>query len=154
MLEVKRKGLRGLTVKERQPHPVDQRAELGAEGNAFVTDTLRGHVTPPAAPLSPVVVTRNRRATLASLATRARLTIDTDLSCGWGNPGIALRPDHVVLESKVEGHVSTVDRLLRSLGERPVEMSKYCIGVAALGLDVPTNPWRRTLRRYFEIPAA
>jgi len=153
MLEVKRKGMRGLTVKERRPHPVLQHAELGAEGHAFVADTLRGHVPAPLGPLSPVVVTSNRRATLASVTTRARLTVDTDLTCGWGTAGISLRPDVVVLESKVQGHVSPIDRMLRSLGERPVTISKYCIGVAALGLDLPTNPWRRTLRRYFEIPA-
>src|SRR3954464_15390096 len=41
MLEVKRKGLRGLTVKERRPHPDWQHAELGAEGHAFVADALQ-----------------------------------------------------------------------------------------------------------------
>ena len=52
----------------------------------------------------------------------------------------------------MEGHASTVDRMLRALGERPVVISKYCVGVASLGLDVPSNPWRRTMRRYFETP--
>lgn len=154
MLEVKRKGLRGLTVKDRRPHPDWQHAELGVEGNAFVAEALQGHVTPPVEPLTPVVVTSNRRATLVSLATRARLTVDTDLTCGWGTAKMSLRPGFVVLESKVQGHVSSIDRMLRSLGERPVAISKYCIGVAALGLELPTNPWRRTLRRYFEIAAS
>src|SRR3954447_25540812 len=84
MLEVKRKGLRGLTVKDRRPHPDWQHAELDAEGHAFVADALQGHVTAPVEPLTPVVVTSNRRATLVSLTTRARLTVDTDLTCGWG----------------------------------------------------------------------
>jgi hypothetical protein len=57
-----------------------------------------------------------------------------------------------VLESKVDGHASQVDRLLRSFGIRPVPISKYCVGVASLGLDVPSNPWRRTMRTFFEIP--
>ena len=43
-----------------------------------------------------------------------------------------------------------VDRLLRSMGERPVAISKYCLGVASLGLDVPSNPWRRTMRSFFD----
>ena len=34
--------------------------------------------------------------------------------------------------------------------DRPVEISKYCVGVASLGLDVPSNPWRRTMRSYFD----
>jgi VTC domain len=150
MLEVKRKGLRGLTVKDRTPHPTHRQTELGADGQHFVARSLRDHVTAPVAPLHPVVVTANRRATLVSLATRSRVTVDTDLTCGWEENGAALRPDHVVLESKVDGHASTVDRMLRELGQRPVVISKYCVGVASLGLDVPDNPWRRTLRRYFE----
>jgi hypothetical protein len=154
MLEVKRKGLRGLTVKERQPHPVWQQAELGANGQAFVEGVLRNHVGAPGSPLRPVVVTTNRRATLASPAGCSRLTVDTDLTCGWGDAAKTLRPGHVVLESKALGHASTVDRMLRRLGERPVVISKYCVGVDSLGLDVPTNPWRRTIRRYFETPAS
>jgi hypothetical protein len=152
MLEVKRKGLRGLTVKERQEHPAWREAELGAEGQTFVSDVLGDHAAAPASALRPTVVTTNRRATLVSLASRSRLTVDTDLTCGWGDRVTALRPDHVVLESKVEGHASTVDRMLRALGERPAAISKYCVGVASLGLDVPSNPWRRTMRRYFETP--
>ncbi|HET7431806.1 MAG TPA: polyphosphate polymerase domain-containing protein [Nocardioides sp.] len=152
MLEVKRKGWRGLTVKERQPHPTWQQAELGPDGCAFVSGVLGDHAAAPATDLRPVVVTTNRRATLASLTDRSRLTVDADLTCGWGEHLTALRPDHVVLESKVEGHASTVDRMLRRLGERPVAISKYCVGVASLGLDVPSNPWRRTMRRYFETP--
>jgi hypothetical protein len=152
MLEVKRKGLRGLTVKERQSHPAWQQTELGPDGRDFVTEVLGEHAAAPATALRPVVVTTNRRATFAAVADRARLTVDTDLTCGWRERVTTLRQDHVVLESKVEGHASTVDRLLRALGERPVAISKYCIGVASLGLDVPTNPWRRTMRRYFETP--
>ena len=148
MLEVKRKGVRGLTVKERRPHDVFQRGELGEQGRRFVSDAVGdgGRV----ADLSPVVTTTNRRATLVSLEGRARLTIDADLVCGWDGRHVALRADHVVLESKVVGHAGTVDRLLRSMGERPVAISKYCLGVASLGLDVPTNPWRRTMRSFFD----
>jgi hypothetical protein len=155
MLEVKRKGLRGLTVKERTPHPPWCHAELGPAGRAFVAEVVRGHADLPDGQLRPVVTTTNRRATIASLADRARVTVDTDLSCGWGDAGTSLRGGYVLLESKVEGRgASPVDRLLRSLGERPLDISKYCVGVASLGLDLPTNPWRRTLRRYFENPTS
>jgi hypothetical protein len=154
MLEVKRKGLRGVTVKERQPHATWRQSELGDEGHAFVADCLRGHVEPPSAQLAPVVVTSNRRATLACVADRSRLTVDTDLTAGWGFAGTALRPGYVVLESKVIGHASTVDRLLRAFGQRPVAISKYCVGVASLGIDLPSNPWRRTMRQFFVTPAS
>lgn len=151
MLEVKRKGVRGLTVKERQPHDVFRQSELGEPGRRFVADAFGEDLRRlPVADLEPVVTTSNQRATIASLEGRARLTVDTDLVCGWDDRHVALRPDYVVLESKVEGHGSTVDRLLRSMGERPVVISKYCLGVASLGLDVPSNPWHRTLRTYFD----
>lgn len=153
MLEVKRKGLRGMTVKTRTPHPAWASDELGAGGQTFVRETLGDHAPLPRAPLGAVVRTRNRRATLASAAGRARLTVDTDLVCGWGEAALALRPGFVLLESKVEGSGGAqVDRALRRLGERPVLISKYCVGVASLGLDVPDNPWRRMIRRFFEIP--
>jgi hypothetical protein len=29
-------------------------------------------------------------------------------------------------------------------------VSKYCVAVAALHPELPSNPWRQTLRRYFE----
>ena len=150
MLEVKRKGLRGLTVKERRPHPAAYAGELGAEGHAFVDQVLCGYGARPSGPLRPVVLTTNRRATLASLEHRSRLTVDTEVTCGWGSSRAVLRPGFVVLESKVEGHASSVDRLLRAWGERPVSISKFCVGVASLGLDLPSNPWHRTLRRYFD----
>jgi hypothetical protein len=150
MLEVKRKGVRGLTVKERQSHDVFGRAELGEPGRRFVADAVGDGARLPVGELRPVVTTTNHRATIASLQGHARLTVDTDLVCGWGDRHVALRPGYVVLESKVQGHAATVDRLLRSMGERPVVISKYCLGVASLGLDVPHNPWRRTLRSYFD----
>jgi len=155
LLEVKRKGLRGLTVKERTPHPSWGDSELGAAGHAFVSRAVDGHARLPEAPLRAVVTTSNRRATLSSATDQARLTVDTDLCCGWRGVGATLRPGYVLLESKVDGTgVASVDRLLRALGQRPVNISKYCVGIASLGLDVPDNPWRRTLRRYFENTAA
>jgi hypothetical protein len=153
MLEVKRKGARGVTVKERRDHAISGQTELGPDGRAFVDGCLRGDgALGPTGSLAPVVVTGNRRTTLASLSEHSRLTIDSDLACGWASRHCTLRPGMVVLESKVEGHASQVDRLLRSFGIRPVPISKYCVGVASLGLDLPSNPWRRTMRSYFDIP--
>lgn len=152
MLEVKHKGVRGRTVKQRQPHATWSQSDLGERGREFVLDCLASHGEPPVATFRPVVATSNRRATLASPADTARLTVDADLTCGWAGRTTVLREGYVVLESKVDGHASTVDRLLRALGERPVAISKYCVGVASLDLGVPTNPWRRTLRTFFDTP--
>jgi hypothetical protein len=32
---------------------------------------------------------------------------------------------------------------------RPASMSKYCVAVAALHPELPSNPWHQILRRYF-----
>jgi hypothetical protein len=55
----------------------------------------------------------------------------------------------VLVESKSPGPAADADRALRSLGLRPVPMSKYCVAVALLHPRLPANPWHRTLRRYF-----
>jgi hypothetical protein len=36
-----------------------------------------------------------------------------------------------------------------ALSIRPVSVSKYCVAVAALHPELPSNPWHQTLRRYF-----
>jgi hypothetical protein len=154
MLEVKRKGLRGATVKERTPHRPWCDAELDDTAMDFVARSVQGYADLPSGRLGPVVTTRTRRATLVDVGSQARVTVDVDLSCGRGDTATELLSGRVLLETKSEGPGSSVDRTLRRLGARPVEMSKFCVGVAALGLDLPTNPWRRTMRRYFEPTAS
>jgi hypothetical protein len=153
MLEVKMKGPRGVTVKERRPHPEWAQDRLGEEGRAFVEECVEslGGLGVPSS-MGPVVTTANRRATLANLAEGARMTVDVDLATGQDASHSVLRPGYVLLESKVAGHASDVDRRLRRLGFRPIVVSKYCIGVASIGAGVATNPWRRTMRSYFDTP--
>ena len=54
------------------------------------------------------------------------------------------------------GRGSAPDRILRDLGVRPAKVSKYCVAVAALHPELPSNPWHQTLQRYFQplAPAA
>jgi VTC domain len=152
VLEVKRKGLRERTEKERREHVSPLDTDLGEEGRAFVSESLAEYgIRVDVRELQPVLVTTHRRACLVSLADHARLTIDADVSCGWNHAGTRLRSGHVILESKAEGSTSsTVDTVLRQMGVRPVKISKYCVGVASLGGSVPSNPWRRTINAYFE----
>ena len=150
MLEVKRKGLRGATVKERTPYRQWCGVALDESAMTFVAQSVHGYADMPSGRLSPVVTTRTRRATLVHPASQARVTVDVDLWCGRDDAATELLPQLVLLETKAEGMGSSVDRELRRLGARPVEISKFCVGVAALGLDLPSNPWRRTMRRYFE----
>jgi hypothetical protein len=55
----------------------------------------------------------------------------------------------VLVETKRHGPHGDADVALRSLGLRPVEMSKYCVAVALLYPGIRGNPWHRTLQRYF-----
>jgi hypothetical protein len=81
--------------------------------------------------------------------TRPYLTYDVDLTCtGAGKVAVGLSR-HVLVETKRHGPHGDADSALRSLGLRPIEMSKYCVAVALLHPGIRHNPWHRTLRRYF-----
>jgi hypothetical protein len=56
---------------------------------------------------------------------------------------------HVLVETKLPVRHGDAGIALRSLGLRPVEMSKYCVAVALLHPGIRRNPWHRTLQRYF-----
>ena len=50
-----------------------------------------------------------------------------------------------IVESKTAGPPSPVDRILWSMGHRPVCVSKFGTGLAALYPELPANRWRRAL---------
>ncbi|MFY1696415.1 MULTISPECIES: polyphosphate polymerase domain-containing protein [unclassified Solwaraspora] len=158
VVEVKTRGRRGVTVKQRIPYPstglaatptlsdgavrawVD--AQLAAAG--FHSAGLR---------FDPVLTTTYQRITLFLPLVGSRMTVDTGLT--WSLPAGAgpalwreLRlPHRAVVETKSPRAACAVDRLLWSAGHRPRAISKYATGLAALRPDLPANRWRPTLRR-------
>jgi hypothetical protein len=103
--------------------------------------------------MAPTLVTTYRRTTFVTRTAAARLTCDVGLVCRDERHEVRDTGTHVLVESKSDGHGGSVaDRMLRELGVRPVSVSKYAVGVAALHPEVPSNPWHRTLRRYFGRP--
>jgi hypothetical protein len=151
-LEVKTEGARGTTVKHRVPHPLDHRSTVDY-GREFIDGVLAD--TPLAgccgAPLGPTLVTRYQRSTLLLPQNASRVTIDTDLI--WNASGHRLSLPHLaVVETKTGSTPSPVDRTLWARGYRPIRISKYGTGLAALRRDLPDAPWRRTLRRHFDPP--
>jgi VTC domain len=148
MFEVKFKGRRGQTVKERLPYDYRRRGELTPEGSEFL-DTVIAQAygfKPP--PLRPTLTTAYRRATLVDVDRASRLTIDVSL--GWFDRRSSHRAEHLALiESKSLAGPGPADALLRSMGRRPVRISKYCLGVALLHPDTAANPWNRLLTRQF-----
>jgi hypothetical protein len=94
---------------------------------------------------------KRRRTTFVSRTGEARLTCDSGLRCLDVHHEVRDTGTHVLVESKSGGQGgSAVDRILRELGVRPASVSKYCVAVAALHPELPSNPWHQTLKRYFE----
>lgn len=165
VFEVKIKGGRGETVKERLAYDRASAASIDPQARAFAATVLQ-----PALPdarrvvasLAPTLVTTYDRTTFVDPAAGTRLTCDAALLCTpapldgaqaldvdlYRTAGRAGLGDQVVLESKSPGTATAVDRWLWARGHRPVSLSKYCVGLAALDDGLPSNRWRRTLRRH------
>ena len=146
LLEFKRVGGRGETVKERYPYHLDRRHELDAEACALARERLGGIA---AAPLQDVLTTAYHRATLVDPCQGHRVTCDVNLRFERGERRFGPLEGFVLVESKTVGAASPVDRALHGAGVRPVSLSKYCVGMAVLDPGLPANRWNRELRRHF-----
>lgn len=156
-LEAKTKGSRGTTVKERIPHDLHAMSSLNPEARTYAGEVLSsvGLSGDRAWSLAPSLSTGYDRITLVLREDPAgavsRLTIDTELR--WALPpcndcSTALeRPDLAIIETKSASRASSFDRLLWSHGIRPVSISKYSTGLAALRPDLPANKWSRVLHQ-------
>lgn len=146
-LEVKTRGRRGVTVKERIAHaaPADVLDRSGLEHVRATLAAARVRSVDAAA-LRPTLATRYRRTTLL-LADGARATIDTALA--WRLPDGAHHDAGpvAVLETKSPPTAgrSTLDRQLADWGFRPDRISKYATGLALMVPTVPRNRWHRVM---------
>ncbi|MFF2371532.1 polyphosphate polymerase domain-containing protein [Agromyces sp. NPDC058110] len=151
-LEVKTRGGRAVTVKERVAIDPSVTASLHGEALDYATATLgeAGIDAPHGEPFRPVLTTRYRRATLL-VPGGSRATVDVDLE--WielGPHGRTLAtPASVIVETKSGGSAGPVDRALWSLGHRPATVSKFGTGLAALRPGLPANRWAPVLRTHF-----
>ena len=147
MLEVKTRSGRGETVKTRMLYDIGRRSALDAAGLAFV----RAHTClPERAVLAPVLITAYRRSTMVDLTTGSRLTCDAGLECFSPAGASVSLPDQLLVETKSAGGPTAADRFLWRAGVRPVAVSKFCVGMAALHPTLPANKWNRILRRHFD----
>lgn len=146
-LEVKTRGLRGTTVKERLPH--DGR-EVAGPAAAWVRDRLGAadvHDVDPSG-LVATLHTSYRRTTLLLPGDAGRATVDRDLRWVSGH-GTAEVGDVLVVETKSgTPRPGPLDRRLWELGHRPVRISKYGTGLALLTPDLQANRWHRVTARH------
>lgn len=146
-LEVKTRGRRGVTVKDRVPHALDG-DRLGRDGLQHVRGALlQAQVRDvEVESLLPVLRTSYRRTTLL-LPDDARATIDTRLH--WQLPDGARHcaGPVAVLETKCPPGMRScaLDRLLADRGIRATRISKYATGLALMRPTVPRNRWNRVL---------
>lgn len=139
--EVKTRGSRGTTTKQRIPYGGEP--TLSPAAAAYAAEVLGRRLD-----LDHVLTTRYRRQTFLLPGGSARLTVDTRLA--WelpGGPGVRT-PQWAVVETKSAAGASAADRLLWSLHHRPRAVSKYGTGLAALRPDLPSNRWRPALRMF------
>lgn len=153
-LEIKTRGPRGTTVKDRIERS-SANIRLSSAERSWITETLatRGITSVPLAALRPALVTNYSRRTLQyhpDDRPASRLTIDVGLNCQLPDedPGgqlfIGLN-DYAIIETKGAPRPSPADRLLWTMGHRPISISKYGIGMALLRPDIPEFKWHRTL---------
>ncbi|MGH1492542.1 MAG: polyphosphate polymerase domain-containing protein [Acidimicrobiales bacterium] len=141
LLEVKQKA-QGRTVKTRLPYEAADRQRLTSPGLTYVSSVTEQPGI--CDRLQPVLTTRYRRQTLVDLQSRTRLTIDTDLRCTSDTSATASL-NMAVVETKTAGAAGPADRLLWSLGIRPVRISKFGTALAALNPHLPSNRWHRAV---------
>lgn len=155
VLEVKTRGGRGQTVKRRTTHG-SRPTRLDGAARDFVAATLGDLL--PEAPLLPTLATSYRRTTVVDPRVPMRVTIDTGLRCTDLSGGTRAEGDardrgvrgqvalvgRAIVETKSGGRPTPADRWLWAHGYRPLALSKYAVGVAAVR-GLPGNHWRRAL---------
>lgn len=149
VLEVKTKNRHGQTVKHRLP--VAGEEDLHSERcQSFLQqfDEVRELATD----LELSATSTYRRTTLVFPEVGTRATIDSDFQCHDSNGRHVDIGSSLIVETKSSGKPSELDQMLWRAGIRPVKVSKYATGLAALYEHLPSNRWHRVLNRHFSKP--
>ncbi|MFD5599397.1 polyphosphate polymerase domain-containing protein [Leucobacter sp. NPDC058333] len=149
-LEMKTRGGRGATVKDRIPYDIADIERLTATGREYVGAALDaiGLDSELVHAMTPTLTTRYQRMTLLAPG-GSRATVDTALDWIDADGECVSLPDHVIIESKSAGPATEFDRALWRKGHRPQGISKFGTGTAALHPELPSNKWARLLRGPF-----
>jgi hypothetical protein len=147
--EVKLKGARADTVKERIEYRAADAARLTPEAADFLASTLGlAYGMPVPLGIGPRLRTDYRRHTLVDPRAATRITCDEELRFMSATGSVATRRICLV-EVKSTRAGGPVDRMLWQSGARPVSVSKYCLAAAALFPWAGVGPWARAFRECF-----
>lgn len=132
--EIKLKTNRSRTEKSRFLN--NEEHVLNDKANLFLQKRTHLHVDS----LHVALTNKFYRITLVSRDMQARVTLDYDLSFRSDTNGVEL-PNLGIAEIKREGTASrpAIMKHLRELGEKPVGISKYCLGAALLYKSLKIN---------------
>jgi len=143
-LEVKTRGPRGLTIKDRTRF----NDYLDCEWVRTIL-AVRGIDHVPVEQFVPTAQVTYDRTTLA-LPDHSKVTIDRRLT--WRSYETTRQiPGLVIVETKTRGTANLADRWLWSHGVRPCHLSKYATGMAVLFPYLKANRWHPTLTRLSQI---
>ncbi|KAF0675311.1 polyphosphate polymerase domain-containing protein [Profundibacterium mesophilum] len=147
-LEVKLKDGRGGTVKKRQRLPRPELG-LGAEERAFIEKCHSDmYGEPLGRDLLSVIRMNYERITLVAREGSERMTIDTRMAFRAATAVGASRDDMFILETKSARGNGIADKILRAEHLQPTKsVSKYCVGMATLGLVRKHNRFLPALRK-------
>lgn len=154
LFEVKLKGGRGETIKHKISYDPADYGRVTPAARRFVEECLRQQYGQELTdPLQPVLSTHYLRMTLTSNETKERITCDLDLAFSDVEGSQRnMSEQYVLVETKGELAYQQSDRLLWSLGVRPMSGSKYCTGVSLLRPELKSNRFRNEMKRYFAWP--
>lgn len=147
-LEVKLKDRRGATQKKRLKvdpamHQLDQSCA------DFIQTCYRDlYQEDFSQPLLPVIEMQYERITLVAKQGGERMTIDTGMDFKADSAQKTVSDEFFIIETKSARGNGIADKILRSLHLHPTaRCSKYCIGMAALGLVDRRNRFLPAMRR-------
>ncbi len=149
--EVKLKGSRGRTIKERMPYDGTRHGAVGPDALGFVQDCVRSNYGEAFAHrLEAQLTMRYRRLTLVGKGDPERVTIDFDLDFLAPDGARAQAPPQtLIVEVKSVDGRGVADQVLRAAGARGGSCSKYCIGLNLVRPGLRYNPFKPLLESHF-----
>ncbi len=148
-VEVKLKTVRKVTVKKRLAYEPSLLEQLTEPAIRFVEDAhLDLYERNALASYAPVIQMQYNRMTLVAREGGERLTIDRGLRFWNAASSEEIADDMAVIETKSAFGRGIADTILRKSGYHPVgSCSKYCVGLAALGMVPRFNKFLPAFRR-------